>query len=347
MIRIIQFRAGAPDKFNLFHKNNIELIKYDHKNLVDFTDYQVRFEFDPDSYLLPADEGDIKHANTLTDQSHILLPKTSTGDVIDYMSYVPKDSKFYQEMNLELIKYPAYKVYSLEDFKKIDYRFHNNCVLKTTTGSGSRGVWVIDHKRTHLGNKCVSELTPAQYQDFIDFCTKENCDIIVQELCNINYKKCNVDFIIRDGELLTYKWTLMNQSQQFTNWDNGEFIKNEFTDKVMKEFMDYLINVQDIKDAIMNFECYSDLSSEVQLVEMNWRYSNSMFEFQALGEDPLDIYFTKRHFDVSPIKFTRYWQCMPYYEIEDPLGFEINNLIKKYGYERVEGLLKEVIKNNQ
>lgn len=341
MIKVHQLRAGAPDKIMLAHSDSYELVKHDNCNLVDFTfEHLVHIQM-AGEYILPADEGDIKYANDLAcshglrNDGFILLPQRIQNDgdkgdrlhTINYGEFVPKNSDVYKLLETSTgIKYATYCDYSIEQFVE-RYTFesfkNSRCALKTATGSGSRGVWLIDPERIHLGGKYVSELSKVQFDEFLEFAEKENCEILIQDLIPNDPKltKVNVDFVIRDGQLLGYKWDKTDPTAVFTNWNFGWFIRNEYTDSVMIKIAEYLTQKYGIVNAIMNFEAFSDLSSETWLVEFNWRYSNSMFEWQALGIDPIQKYLDNENFfDSVPFgehKFSRYWQCALYNDIPD------------------------------
>lgn len=327
-LKVHLMRAGAPDKFGLeLLSDKYEYVKHDNCNLRTLSKEMMDEMLGDTNYILPADEVDILVANLAfdrgggDDQSRILLPQMVDEDgyyrVIPYYEYVPKDSHIYEKLakSDEFFNYPKYKSYTISQFedaiKTVD---RNKMVVKTTTGSGSRGVWVVDKERIHLGGKCISEFTKTQYDSIIQFAKSEGCDIMIQDLCDINLLKCNTDFVIKGGELLGYKWDIVNQNQQFTNWDNGHFFRNEYTDKVM-EYVTELLVEEGIENAIMNFESYSDCNSRTELVEFNWRYSNSMFETNnSLGIDLIACYLEDKEFEipVGEHKFVRHWTCSLY-----------------------------------
>lgn len=332
LVKVHLCRGGAPDKGMIKVLPSCNLIKHDHTNLVDYNyelldDYRKNWEL-----ILPADEGDIKYANKLyslglKDQSFILLPQELDQQeylkVIDYDKFVPKDSEFYQNLNKHThFKYPKYQSLTIEEFMReypIDFLNKMRVAIKTTTGSGSRGVWLINPDAVHYGGKYVSKLSHEQYTSFIDFAYKENCRIIVQDLIPFqerNLLKCNTDFVIRDRKLLCYKWDITDQNQLFTNWDHFDVIRNEYTDKMMKQMTDYLISLG-IVNAIMNFESFSNLEDETQLIEMNYRFSNSMFELNAFNVDFISIYLQENKFELPYGKrhCLRYWQCIQTDEI--------------------------------
>lgn len=325
-----QLRGGAPDKIQLWTSGTYELKMHDNTNLVNYTAKDLCELFNKGELILPADEGDIKHANNISrdmwelgcDQSRILLPLIDYSEgysmVIPYELYVPKDSKVYEELGLYTnIRYAEYASTDIDGF--LNY-IHNNesepMAYKTATGSGSRGVLLVDPSRTHLGGKYRDYLSNSEINQFINFARKENCNILIQKLIpnKPELKKINVDFAIRDGKLLGYKWDIVNQAQQFTNWDNGYFHKSVYSDAIMDQVAWYLTHQCGITDALMNFEAFSDMESEIWMVEFNWRYSNSMFEGQALGIDLIDCYINKKYFDYpyGDRKFSRYWQCKLY-----------------------------------
>lgn len=335
MVTVHQLRGGAPDKIQAFHLPAFtKLIHRDFTNLVDMSDSEIVSLIGQGEYILPADEGDIKRANelytngTLLNQTNILLPQVHTiagPRVIDYDQYVPKNSLVYEELSKGTsIKYMPYKVYSIEDFENLWLDWDKPMAFKTTTGSGSRGVVLLDPERLHLGGKYVEVLTMSMMTRFIDFAKSEKCSIMVQELIpnKKELTKVNVDFIIRDGRIISYKWDKTDPSAVFTNWNFGWFIRNKYTDSVMEEIQDLLCNKFKIKNAIMNFEAFSDLNSETYLVEFNFRWSNSTFEYQAFGIDPIHVYFDNKIVELpfGEYKFSRYWQCCLYDSVNDYVG---------------------------
>lgn len=326
-----QMRAGAPDKAMLAHLNELDYIKHDFTNLVDVSVDDILDIGDAGQYILPADEGDIKYANQIKDkmihlgfdQSFILLPCITDDEghkyIIDYNTYIPKDNELYQTIEEETgVKYAKFTSYSIDEFLSLDLDRTEKCAYKTTTGSGSRGVLLIDPDRINLGMKYRESLTDSDLNSFIEFARKENCNIMIQDLIanDPNLLKINVDFAIREGNLLGYKWDIVNQSQQFTNWDNLTIIRNQFTDKIMKLISSHLVSYG-ISDALMNFEAFSDMNSVIWLIEFNWRYSNSMFECQAFDCDLVYNYINGIPFAIpfGEYKAIRYWQCMLYEDI--------------------------------
>ena len=302
-------RGGAADKVMQWYPEGYELIRHGFCNLRNLTEEEIQ---KLDGYIVPADEGDIKYCENLKDHSKIILPK-SGNRIINYDKYVPKDSTIYEILEsgvLELNSYEYFEVLSLDEFKKLNFKNFNKVAIKTTTGSGSRGVWIIDDDRVHLGFKTTSQLTEDQYKNFIDFCESEGCKVMIQSLCPIDLLKSNCDFIIRDRKLVGYMWVETNQTQQFTNWDNGYFIHNEFTDKCMQEIVDLLIN-NGITDALMNFESYTDFATTNRIVEFNWRFSNSCFQSEAIGVNMVASYLEKKPFSFPYGRnyFYRYWRC--------------------------------------
>lgn len=320
-------RGGAPDKFNLWTNGDYKLIHHDYCNLVNYKDHinDLISMISSEEYILPADEGDIEFANELAekypniDQTKILLPRDGSK-IINYNKFVPKDSIIYKKVNYyKNLKYEQAKIYSLEEFKNICNKLDPNyrAAYKTTTGSGSRGVLLVDPDRLYLGGKYISKLTKPDLDKLISFAEEENktheCKIMIQDLIpnEPDLLKINVDFIIKDKKLLGYKWDETDHKAVFTNWDIGWFIKSDYTDKIMNDIANLLIKDSNITDAIMNFEAFSDMKSKFYLVEFNWRYSNSMFEGQALHMDFIGNYLNNSTFEVpnGRHKFHRYWQC--------------------------------------
>lgn len=326
-------RGGAPDKISRWTDGSYEVRLHDNTNLVDYTRNEVFDIISRCELILPADEGDIRHANKiydrddLYDQSWILLPHENIGEgyckVIDYDKFVPKDSLIYRNLvGLTPFGYMDFYSMSIEEFLKqwtlsdLDDSDGEGLALKSTTGSGSRGVLILDKERSKFGGSFVSQITEAQYQKFIEFCKKENCRVMIQDLIPTGLTKINVDFVIRDGKLLGYMWTIPNQTQLQTNWDNGYIVRNEFTDYIMNE-VKLIMEHHGIWNAIMNFEAFTDMKSQVILIEWNWRYSNSMFQAQAAGIDLVGQYLRNEPFSMpkGEHKFSRYWQCKFYKNI--------------------------------
>lgn len=333
-IRVHQFRAGAPDKFNLIYdKFLIKMYKHDNQNLADWDDEKIVNYANCGDYMLPADEGDIKKCNELKGgttrvQSHILLPNTGSY-VIDYNEFVPKDSQFYEYLRIETgIIYEHYSTFKNVDefihyYRDSDTELPHEIAIKTVTGSGSRGVVLNtrDPERLRLGGKydTIKSFDHPMMKSFIEFARKENCRIMLQSFIPLNgLTKINVDFVIRNGKLLTYKWDVVDPTAVFTNWNWLYVLRNTYTDAVMKSLTRY-ITLCGVKNAIMNFEAFSDNEQVTHLVEMNWRYSNSMFEWAAFDIDPLACYFTNTSIQIpyGKIKFNRYWTAGRYDDLED------------------------------
>lgn len=327
VFNVVQLRAGAPDKFLLWSDDLINYVKRDNTNLVDLTNKELNEIYLNSQYVLPADEGDIIRANKFAKdcsnvpQNFILLPQYKDGTVINYIDYVPKDSQVYEKLEQNTgIKYMPYTVCPIDKFV-IPSNGIYGIAFKTTTGSGSRGVILIDPDRIHLGGKYYKQSSDVNWDEFIKFAKSQPsyCKIMIQDLIpnKDTLTKVNVDFVIKNGELLGYKWDKTDPKAVFTNWNFGWFIRSKYTDEVMGKLANYLINECGVYNAIMNFEAFSDLQSETYLVEFNWRYSNSMFEGQALGIDLVSNYLNNKKFEVpfGEHKFTRYWQCALYKDI--------------------------------
>jgi len=326
-----QMRAGAPDKIQIWTDGSYILKKHDKTNLVDYDKEDLLLMANDGEFILPADEGDIRHANKLYDsnakfdQSWIILPHNNIGDgycqVIPYDQYVPKNSEIYKnlEENTGII-YQPFQEFEIEEFENNWDDWETPRAFKTTTGSGSRGVILLDPDRVHLGGKYVDVLRLDSMKKFIEFAKSENCKIIVQELVpnDPRLKKVNVDFVIREGKLLGYKWTRTDPTAVFTNWNFGWTVNTNYTNDVMQKIADYLIS-RGIYNAMMNFEAFTDMQSIMYLLEFNWRYSNSTFEDQAAKIDILGHYLYNKPFEfpIGEKKFSRYWQCAYYDDMKD------------------------------
>lgn len=328
MIKLHQLRAGAPDKVGLWNDGSYQFIKHDNCNLVDWSLKELQECKERGEFILPADEGDIKFINRyclkLPDQSFIMLPqeKDDNGNlvIIDYMKFIPKDCLVYKNVQAATgMKYAEFKSYTIEEFKNKDLYSDHRIAYKTTTGSGSRGVLLIDPNRVHLGWKYREFLTKRDLDEFISFAEKENCNIMMQELIPNDPKltKVNCDFVLRDGKLLGYKWDKTDPEAVFTNWNFGWIVRTQYTDEMMNKIASYLTQQCGIVNAIMNFEAFSDFESETWLVEFNWRYSNSTFEGQAANIDLIGHYLRNEPFEFPEgfNKFSRYWRCEFYKDL--------------------------------
>lgn len=321
-------RGGAPDKINLFTDGSYQLIKHDHTNLVDIDYHKLIALCEEGHLLLPADEGDIRVGEYLPTRYHhnIMLPQTQlTGnaEIIDFDSIVPKNSMVYRNLEENTgMKYGEFTTYTPEAFINEYYDKLESLTgkaIKTVTGSGSRGVILVDPARLHLGGKFISEFTDKELELIGGL--GEDTQVIVQDLIpgDQSLLKCNVDFVIRNKALMGYKWDITDQDAVFTNWNFGHFYNSPYIRKLMDRVVNYLINRVGITNAIMNFECFSNLVDTTWMVEFNWRYSNSMFEGQALGIDLISSYINCTEFDVPNgyHKFCRYWGCALYSDIKN------------------------------
>lgn len=324
-ITVHLMRGGAPDKIALAHSSYYEVIKHDNTNIVGMSHDDLSKYTEDSNYILPADEMDIKAVNNLSGdiiQRHIILPQYKNGQVIDYNKFVPKDSDFYQDL-VELRDYmpiyPCPTTMSLEKFMEWSKNPHNrelSVAIKTVSGSGSRGVKLIDRNCLHYGGKYIPELTDADVEDIVEFSkSQNNCDIIVQDLIPFNklgLKKVNVDLVMSRGHLLGYKWDEVDQRSLFTNWDQGYFRDNDYIRLLMANFSVFLAE-HGVYTGMLNFEAFSNMKDTTYLVEVNWRYSNSMFEWQAVGIDPIMCLLfglpCSIPNDCLDRQFKRYWQC--------------------------------------
>lgn len=307
-------RGGAPDKVNL-GGNKYVGIKHNNCNLVNFNEGKINDIINSGEYILPSDEGDIIYMNksNILDQSSILLPQTKDNKIIDYNSFVKKNSKVYLDLFENTgIKYCVFKLYTVEELldlinmnyhKKSDVVF-SNCAIKTTTGSGSRGVFICSTEAYNKGwFNYHKHATVNDLLKIIDFAKSEcklghDCKIMVQDLIPIDLLKVNVDFVIRDGKLLGYKWDLPETGSNFTNWNWCDIIHTNKTDEYMNKLVDYLVNDCGVYNAIMNFEGYMNADcTELYMVEFNWRYSNSTFESLAFDIDLVHQYLINEPFE--------------------------------------------------
>lgn len=316
-------RGAAPDKFNMWTDKSYEMINHDFTNLVDYSEEEIEALDEKGEYIISADEGDILHVNKFTkNHSSIILPKDRDGKVIEYKKYIPKDSRLYNIFQTDKVfRYAPFYTLSLDELKRKihNHDYHNEVAIKTVTGSGSRGVILVTKNKEllNLGGKYVTDVeSSAMWIDFVKFAEKEGCDIMIQDLIPFkehDLTKVNVDFVIRNGKLLGYKWTATDPQAVFTNWNWGEHVRCEYTDKVMDHVTKILVDYG-IHDALMNFEAFSNYINETWLVEFNWRFSNSTFEGQAAKVDLISSYLNEEPFSMvyGRHKFSRYWQCMYY-----------------------------------
>lgn len=323
-------RGGAPDKANL-EVNGYDLVKHNNTNLRSMTYDRIKSLTDNNQYILPADEGDISFANNLPDDiniDYILLPHVKVDGrtkVIDY-KYIQKCSKVYELISeLSTVKYMPYEMLTVSEFEdKLDKeKYFTNVALKTTTGSGSRGIFIANKKAYDMGLFNYHPVADREsLKSFIEFAKSEEVNhgskIMMQELVPIEYTKVNVDFVIRNGILLTYKWDLPEPGSNFTNWNWLKVVRNEWTNKVMAEISELLINKIGVTDAIMNFEAYqyidyTDSSKNLlYMIEFNWRYSNSYFESFAFGDDLVRDYLenTKFVYPYGETAVVRSWKAV-------------------------------------
>lgn len=322
MVVVHMMRGAAPDKFSMWTDRSYKMINHDFTNLVDYTEDEVKALADKGEYIISADEGDIRHANSFKESyKSIILPRNSEGNIIDYDEFIPKNSRLYQSLQYDpIFKYAPFEIVSISKLKQLVHYGDQgiDVAIKTCTGSGSRGVVLVteDPEKLKLGGKYVSpaELEDSSiYSDFLKFVEKENCEIMIQELIPFrehDLRKVNVDFVIRNGRLLGYKWTETDPSAVFTNWNWGYHVNTGYTDHIMQHVAKVLRD-NGVTDALMNFEAFSNYETETWLVEFNWRYSNSTFEGQAAAVDLISCYLHGDRFEMprGRHKFARYWQC--------------------------------------
>lgn len=316
-------RGGAPDKANL-SSDKYNYIKLNNTNLVDLAPDYID-KICSLGYVLPADEGDIKYCNKCSINYHnVLLPRTAAG-IIDY-GIVHKDSYIYKNIMQDTMNRNEYSC-TIHTTPKLDtsnifnyikqeaIRFiedGNDITIKTTTGSGSRGVIVVDREMASAGVfNYHSEISEDMFNKLEVFYNKEklinkDCKLVIERTLPVYkaFHKVNCDFIIKDCELKYYKFDIPEGNCNFTNWDWLTVVRNSITDKIMSTISKYLIG-HGITDAIMNFEGFidnyanEDKKFDFYLIEFNWRYSNSMFESLALGVNMIDTYIDGLIPDVS------------------------------------------------
>lgn len=320
-------RGGAPDKIALAHSPYYKLVKHDNTNIVGMSLEDLCKYTEGNNYILPADEMDIKAVNEVNgnpdvDQSHILLPQDLLGNVINYDKFVPKDSNFYRSLanpkgNLPI--YPQTTRMSISQFIEWSNDPDNACKLvaiKTATGSGSRGVKLVDESCLNYGGKYIPKLTKSDVNDIVEFAASQNnCDILIQELIpfrQLGLKKVNVDIVMKHGNMLGYKWDEVDQHSLFTNWDQGYFRDNCYIKELMNNF-EYHLRNHGVCHGLLNFEAFSNMKDTTYLVEVNWRYSNSTFEWMAAGIDPIMCLLFSHPCSIPDEcldrQFKRYWQC--------------------------------------
>lgn len=320
-------RGGAPDKMtqgDTYHKN-VRILPVDQLNLysmsVDDLNWFLVTLVGDGSYFVPADERDIKVANDLVDHvsmNHIILPKTTGGKILNHddiskFNVMTKWIKGGYAVELgDVRKTPTLlpKKFSKSEFTGV--------ACKSSYGSGSREVLIADPNRSKFGLPFVDQITKKDY-DRLKKMDSEDNPVYLEQL--IPYKwgiqKVNVDFIIKGGQLKFYKFDLVESGALTTNWNHGTWVRDKYTDKIMKTVVRFLTKEMGVRDAVMNFEAFMD-THEFYLVEFNWRYSNSMFETEAIGINMIDLYFDKEwkkddFRKLIPIgfykEFVRAWTC--------------------------------------
>lgn len=320
MFKVIQFRAGAPDKFRQFTSGEYVLVKLDNKNLVDLSLDDLK-RVDNHTYFLSTSELDIPYAATLPKdiQKRCMLPQTAEG-IINYEKFVPKDSKFYKELELHTdFFYGLQYVFYPRDFKDIyeHLKSEDKFALKVTKGSGgSRGVVVINSERIPQGSarEQYQTLTETLVKSVIDVANEYQANIMVQKLSYPNlvgYKKYCAEYILRNGKLVVYKWE--EPVGDSTNYDHLTIIRNDYTDKMIEQLANYMLSLG-ITDGIFGIDGYTNYEDFCSICEQNWRQENCLFEFEALGLDFIEMYLHPEVDWLSKVpygehKVIRYWRA--------------------------------------
>lgn len=320
MFKVIQFRAGAPDKFRQFTSGEYVLIKLNNKNLVDLSLDDLS-KLDEETYLLSTSELDIPYAATLplNIQKRCMLPQTAEG-IIDYDKFVPKCSEFYYglEDHTEFY-YGLMRIFDPKDFDIIYDRIAtlDKYALKVAKGSGgSRGVIVINSERIPQGNarEQYQTLTQELVDNVIKVAKEYDSPIILQHLGypNLNdYRKYCAEYILRNGKLVVYKWE--EPVGDSTNYDHLTIIRNEYTDKMIEQLSNYMLSLG-ITDGIFGIDGYTNYADFCSICEQNWRQENCLFEFEALGLDFIEMYLHPEVDWLSKVpygehKVIRYWRA--------------------------------------
>lgn len=343
--KVAIMRSGAPDKALLGTESTdkYQFIRYNGYNLNELSTEEIKDLINNDIYIFCSDEKDIEKANKIVDevpdQSKIILPLIK-DKVIPY-SYVDKDSDVYNTIEKDIgVIVPHKTVYSISEFedKIVSPNKYNKgyilteCAIKTTLGSGSRGV-IICNKEAY-DKKMFNYHEGATYDDLLKLVNyardydESSIKIIIQDLIPISTNKVSTNFVIRNGKLLGYMWQHPEKGSNFTNWNWEDMITNEHTDKYMNDIANWLINKYKITDAFMNFEAFvTDDFSKLYLVEFNWRYSNCTFASMAFGIDLLDCYLNNKEFRFPEgnHKVLRYWKAVRYEDI----GFYKDRYLEK------------------
>lgn len=320
MFKVIQFRAGAPDKFRQFTSGEYVLVKLNNKNLVDLSLDDLK-RVDDHTYFLSTSELDIPYAATLPKhiQKRCMLPQTAKG-IIDYEKFVPKDSQFYQNLeNVTGFFYGLKQVYHPSEFCFIydNLRYDDKYALKVTKGTGgSRGVVVINSSRIPQGGarEQYQTLTKALVDSVIEVANEYSANIMVQKLSYpnlIDYRKFCAEYILRNGKLVVYKWE--EPVGDSTNYDHLTIIRNEFTDEWINKLVNYMLSLG-ITDGIFGIDGYTDYHDFCSICEQNWRQENCLFEFEALGLDFIEMYLHPEVDWLSKVpygehKVIRYWRA--------------------------------------
>ena len=328
-------RAGAPDKMlyqcgGKEHQSEFEMIRHNNCNLRDIPIDIINKWTLNNEYIIPADEPDIKfvneHDNEIKNQEYIMLPHSKNGHIMSY-KHVPKDSDYYKNLFKNTgIHYPESVVYSAEEFEEymksgIELK---ECAIKSSTGSGSRGVYICSQYAVEQGWE-GNYHSSAKYNDIkhiIDYTKKYRdtdgeCSIKVEKLIPLNYHKITVDFIIRDGKCLAYEWP-DTYPDNFTFFWASDVYKTDTTDKYMNRLCSYLSSLG-ITDGVLDFEGFmNEDCSEVWMCEMNWRwcgcYPDSLVWKDDKGEqfEWLKNYITKvpMHQPKGVHRIKRYWNTI-------------------------------------
>lgn len=323
MKKVIQFRAGAPDKFMKFTSGDYELIQRDGVNLRDYSVQEVS-SVDDDTWFLSADEGDIEFAMNLPAdvQKRVMLPQTADG-IINFKKFVPKDSEFYQNLSKRtLFSYPIREIIKAEQFPLLYdmMKDSDRYVIKVAQGSGSRGVIVVNSDRVPQpgAREQYQLLIKDKVDEVIELATKRCCNIVIQDLAYtdlVNQEKYDLSIIIRHGKLVAYHWS--HPDNDSTNWDHGEFIRSEFTDKAVNSLVNYLKDCN-ITDGFFNLDGYTNYKDFLTLIEINWRLANCVFIFEAWGLDYIDMYLNpdkdnwNSKIPYGKYPYLRYWRCSLY-----------------------------------
>lgn len=316
-------RGGIPDKPMLWTDRSYRLIKHNFTDMQDYSQEELTNMFNNDEYIMPIVESDLQYANELqrkglVPRGHIIATSDEEGNIVHFDDFVPKDSEFYQGLTENtLFTYPKTTSYEIDEFIKASpklYGCNSPVVIKVAVGGGSRGVVVCnpDHYVENTREQ-VTSISGANIDEVVKYAKKNSCRILVQDLCRTDLEKYELQIVMREGRLLCYKWD--HADNPSTNWDHGTLIRTKYTDVVVDSLVKYLLSLG-VYNAFIGMDGYTNYVDYTDLIEVNWRYENCTFTWEAIGVDPISAYIHNiNRNDIMPytdnkgIPYVRYWRC--------------------------------------